>query len=84
MANLGFKLTQKEKAAIAALEKLAVEWPDSLWIFAADGVLNVMIKAGGKKVIEPLSMGGSKGIGGGFDPDFIVGTVDIESDGGSW
>lgn len=76
MANLGFKLMPKEKAAIAALEKLAETWPESLWIFAADGVLHVMTKVRGERVMTRR--------GEGYDQDFIVGTVDIESDGGGW
>lgn len=34
---------QKEKVAIADLEKLAEKWPDSLWIFASGGKLNAVI-----------------------------------------
>ena len=38
------ELTQEEKRAIKALERLEEIWPDSLWLYSAGGTLWVMKK----------------------------------------
>jgi len=35
-------LTKEEKNAIAALKRLAKRWPNTLWLFADGGSVNVM------------------------------------------
>lgn len=69
-------LTEEEKKAISSLEKLAKNWPDSLWLYSASGSLCVMKKdSKGNKVMTRE---------GGFDPDYSVSTILIENDGGDW
>jgi hypothetical protein len=66
-----------EAQAINALKKLAKTWPDSLWLFAANGTLNVMKKTPeGERAIIPD--------GEGMDHNFVIASIDIESDGGDW
>jgi hypothetical protein len=70
------KLTREEHAAIATLERLAKRWPKSLWLFSANGELNVMrYAADGQRGVEP---------NGGIDQTFSVATIDINNDGGDW
>lgn len=70
-------LTKEEKAAIAALKRLARKWPERLWLYSASGELHVMVKIEGERV--------TLGSGKGMDPDFIVETINgIENDGGDW
>lgn len=71
------EINVKEKAAIAALKKIAKTWPDSLWLFSGSGVLYVMKKDDGKRAM-------TNGKDGGVDPDFTVAHINIESDGGDW
>ncbi len=68
------ELTKQEKLAIELLKKATRHWPDSLWIFAADGRLYVMRK--GKN--------NEKAVISGFDPDFILESINVEADGGDW
>jgi len=69
-------LTSDEARAIAALERLAVTWPKSLWLFSASGSLCVMKKKNGKRAMTPT---------GGFDNDYQVGSpIKIDNDGGGW
>ncbi len=71
------ELTKQEELAIELLKKAARHWPDSLWILAADSRLYVMRKdKNGKKAIV--------GRGNGFDPDFILESINVEADGGDW
>lgn len=69
-------LTDEEKKAIASLKSLAKKWPDSLWLYAADGGLWVMKKDGyGRHAINAS---------GGVDPDYAIEIVRLEADGGDW
>ena len=69
------ELTKEERAAIAALNRVAKRWPDSLWLYSASGSLCVMRKdAEGEKAVK----------GEGVDPDYVVDYIDIENDGGDW
>ncbi len=70
------ELTKAEELAIELLKKAARHWPESLWLFAANGTLCVMRKDRGKRVMT--------GFGGGVDSNFEVDTIDIEADGGDW
>lgn len=65
-----------EKRAIRALQRLARIWPEDLWIYAEGGSLHVM----------RLTAEGERGItgSGGVDPEYIVESVVIPSDGGGW
>ena len=69
------KLTPDEKRAIAALKRVATDWPESLWLFSASGSLCVMKKKDGKRVYLPTY---------GVDPDYLVDKIAIENDGGDW
>jgi len=70
-----FDLTPEERKAISALKRLAKKWPKSLWLFSASGTLWVM-RCGehGEEVFS----------GEGYDPDYIVESVDIQNAGGDW
>lgn len=69
-------LSVEERRAIAALKRLAAQWPDSLWLFSANGTLNVMKKT--------PSRARATSDAGGYRPEFSVSTIQIESDGGDW
>ena len=75
---MSVQLNKEEIQATADLIKLAKRWPKSLWLYSAGGTLHVM-KCGpqGERVVLPER-------GGGVDPAFDVGTVDIPNDGGDW
>ena len=62
--------------AKSQLNALTRTWPFGYWIFAADGKLHLM-KSGpdGNRVYLPS---------GGVDPDYIVASYSIPSDGGDW
>lgn len=77
------ELTPEEKKAIAALKRVAKIWPKSLWLFSADSILYIMRKQDEKHVMS-LGLSNSRGSGGGVNPDYIVDTVRIDSDGGDW
>jgi len=68
-------LTKEEEKAIKSLQRVAAKWPNSLWLFSASGSLMVMKNKDG---------GAAKTNSGGVDPDYIVGTIDIDNDGGDW
>lgn len=68
------KLTAEEKKAVDEMKRIAKHWPKSLWLFS-NGALYVVKKKRGEKAMTPT---------GGFDPDYVVDTVDIENDGGDW
>lgn len=70
------ELSRKEQAAIDQLMKCADNWPKSLWLFSANGVMNVMKKddRGDRAML----------INGVVDPTFRVATIDIECEGRSW
>lgn len=70
------KLTDDERRAIASLRRLEKQWPKSLWLFSASGSLLIMKKGDdGKQKYTPY---------GAPDPACIVGTVNIENDGGDF
>lgn len=70
------ELTAEEKAAVAALRRLAKKWPDSLWLFAASGNLHIMKNdESGQRAITHL---------GGVDPELTVAHIEIPCDGGDW
>lgn len=69
------EVTKEEAAAIAALQMLARKWPKTLWLFSANGSLCVMKKNGAGEREETSGV---------YDPDFCVGEVPIENDGGDF
>ncbi len=70
------ELTEKEKKAIRKLELVAKIWPDSLWLYSANGSLNVMrYGEDGHPAMTKYN---------GVDPDYSVRTISIENDGGDW
>lgn len=77
------ELTLEEERAIAALKRAAKIWPKSLWLFSASGNLNIMKKQAGERVMK-LGESTSRSSGGGVDPNYIVDSAKIESDGGDW
>lgn len=81
--SLPAPLTKPEQLAITSLHRLAKHWPKSLWLYSAGGSLCVMKKADGHRAIIP-GTAGANSPGGGMDPEFVVGTADIENDGGDW
>lgn len=68
-------LTDDERKAIRAMNRLAKTWPKSLWLFSASGTLTIMRKD---------ATGTRAGDGDGVDQAFAVDTVDIQNDGGDW
>jgi hypothetical protein len=70
------ELTQKEIKAIKSLHRIAKTWPKTLWLFSANGGLEVM-RCGkdGQHVTDYT---------GGMDRDYIVDSIDIPNDGGDW
>ena len=69
-------ITQKEQKAINTLKKLSKTWPNTIWIFAADGKLNIM-----KKNEDNYPAMNNKGS---VDQDYIIEMIDIDADGGDW
>ena len=72
------KLNRDEKKAISELERLAAEWPKSLWLFAGSGTLCVMKKnSDNERAMQHP--------GGGVDPAYIVKDIEgMPCDGGDW
>jgi hypothetical protein len=69
-------MSTEERKVIAALVKLSQSWPASLWLFAANGTLNVMqADTDGTRVMLPSQ---------GYDPACQIIEVDIPCDGGDW
>lgn len=74
-------LTDDEKRAIAALQRLAGKWPKSLWLYSASGSLNVMRRdSAGKRAVLDHGLDQH----GGVDPAYSVAVIDIPNDGGDW
>lgn len=73
----GKDLTVREAKALQFLHKASQGWPASLWLYSGgEGDLNVMrCKPDGTPAMTPS---------GGVDPDYIVRTIPIPSDGGGW
>lgn len=73
------ELTRQEELAIELLKKAARHWPESLWLFSASGTLCVMKKdkAGKRAILKSSRLEG-------YDPEYLVGTIDIPNDGGDF
>jgi hypothetical protein len=67
--------TSVEEKAIRSLRRLAKQWPDTLWLYAASGRLHVMKKKDGEIPVTSS---------GGVDDAFSLGSIDIQCDGGDW
>ena len=66
----------RESTAVRRLQKLAEDWPETLWLFAANGTLNVMrYDESGEQVMTGE---------GCVDSEHIVEAIDIPCDGGGW
>lgn len=63
------EIIKQEQLAIELLRKTARHWPDSLWLFSANGTLYVMRKHDGARI---------------YEADYIVDMIDIDNDGGDW
>lgn len=73
---MDIELTKAEELAIELLKKVERHWPDTLWLFAADGKLYIMRKdEKGQRAITGF---------GTMDSDFILDEINIEGDGGDW
>jgi hypothetical protein len=66
--------TPEEAKAIRALKRLAKAWPPSLWLYSANGTLNVMRVAEGERGF----------VRGHVDRAYKVDTIAIPNDGGDW
>jgi len=84
----GIKLTKKQIKQVKALQKLAKDWDDNLWLFAAAGKLCVMLEGGTEQNPNPTfnKVGGCFAqIGGGVNQENIIEIIDgITCDGGDW
>jgi len=77
----GIKLTKKQIKQVKALQKLAKDWDDSIWIYAAAGTLYVMLEGGTEQNPNPKLTKH----GGGVNQANIIEAIDnIQSDGGDW
>jgi hypothetical protein len=74
----GRELTGQEVRAIEALQKLARQWPGTLYLASMSGELHVMRKDadGGHAQTSTVPRK--------LDPEYSVDTVNIESIGGDW
>ncbi len=71
-------LTDEEGRAIATLKRLAKKWPKSLWLFSANGSLNVMRKGDDGRPVHRRDTGS-------VDERYRVCRIDgISNDGGDW
>ncbi len=82
-------LSKEEQAAIRALKRLAKKWPKSLWLFVTGTVHVMRCGEDGERVYIPIEDGylrgpGESSQGGGVDPDYMVTTIKMPSDGGDW
>lgn len=69
-------LTEDERKAIKALERICKIMPKTLWLFAASNTLNVMkVNDSGGRAMAP---------NGAYDPAYCIETINIPSDGGDW
>jgi|GEM_PF-987622 len=77
LSEMSRDLTKEEKSAIRRLNSLAKVWPDSLWLFSANGSLCVMGKDDkNNKVFLPNDCA---------DEEYIIEIISgIENDGGDW
>jgi len=66
----------EEKRVIRALKRLEKIWPEGLWLFSANGTLNLM----------RTHPDGSRNIPGeeGMDPSLKIQSFKIQNDGGDW
>ena len=77
----GPKLSDEEVKAIKSLRRLAKRWPDTLWLFSANGSLCVMRKGlNGEHVTDPPNEAGA----GMCQAMRITAIQGIDNDGGDW
>lgn len=69
------ELTKEERAAIAALQRLAKKWPETLWLFANGCGINILRTHDGERMMNSM---------GCVDDAYSVGSVDIPNDGGDY
>ena len=69
--------TAKEQKAIDALERLASDWPKTLWLFCDGNGIKIMRNVNGRHKM-------TNEFDGGVYPKYCLGKVDIDSDGGDW
>jgi len=71
-----FNLSPEEKRAIAALQRLEKNWPKTLWLFCNGHSISILRT--GPDGVRVMNAAGTP------DQDYIVESVTIPSDGGSW
>ncbi len=70
------KLTAEEKRAVARARKALESLPETLWCWVASTSFWIMLKGENGQHIMTES--------GGVDPDYEVGNIEVECDGGDW
>ena len=70
------EFTKEEMKAIKSLQRLEKSWPKSLWLFT-NGQRVYILKCGTKGERVYAS-------GGGVDPEYVVATAELPSEGGDW
>jgi hypothetical protein len=78
--QMKLELTEEEKRAIKALERLEKIWPDSLWLYSASGTLWIM-KKGHDKIGHFYPIYNKNGS---VDSDYLIKSINIDNDGGDW
>jgi len=69
-------LTKEERKAIAALKKVAENWPDTLWLFVGESFAVMKVDENGDQAMNKY---------GGVDQGYLVDTVfGFKYDGGAW
>ncbi len=77
------ELTPEEEKAIKALKRVANNWPDTLWLFSANGTLNVMkCNQDGERAYKSRRCG--DGSDENVDQEYCMDEIDIPNDGGDW
>jgi hypothetical protein len=76
--------TPEERRAIATLRRLAKRWPKTLWLFSANGSLNVMRYDADGKTAMTSAVGQYHPLTEAVDQAYSLATIDIPNDGGDW
>ena len=84
--EVGVELTEHEESCVKSLKRLAKKWRkehNRLWLYAASGMLFVMM---GEDETNPNSelIEGIEAGRGGVNPANCVCKIDIPNDGGDW
>jgi hypothetical protein len=73
-----YELSADERRVIDALKRVAKQWPETLWLYSADGTLCVMRKGeDGKHAMRPDDIDS-------VDQRYVLARIGIENSGGDW